>query len=117
FYRLRQSGGTKISSALELCHRLLLAHYPVADWNIYLFQFSDGENFEQDNRVALELLREQLLPMANLYCYGQVNDLHYRDTFIDALNRLDAPDNLVSTRIPDEEAIYQALKVFLGKGR
>ncbi|GIV76137.1 MAG: hypothetical protein KatS3mg050_0531 [Litorilinea sp.] len=117
FYRLRQSGGTKISSALELCHRLLLAHYPVADWNIYLFQFSDGENFEQDNRVALDLLREQLLPMANLYCYGQVNDLHYRDTFIDALNRLDAPDNLVSTRIPDEEAIYQALKVFLGKGR
>ncbi|MCX6049161.1 MAG: DUF444 family protein [Chloroflexi bacterium] len=117
FYHLRQSGGTKISSALQLCRELVQLHYAPSDWNIYLFQFSDGDNFSTDNEQALELLRNHLLPVANLYCYGQVDQRHYGDTFIDALERLDALENLVMTHIPNDDAIYDVIKIFLGKGK
>lgn len=117
FYHLRQSGGTKISSALQLCRELVQVHYAPSDWNIYLFQFSDGDNFSTDNEQALDLLRNHLLPVANLYCYGQVDQRHYGDTFIDALERLDALENLVMAHIPNDDAIYDVIKVFLGKGK
>ena len=117
FYRLHQSGGTKISSALQLCHQLIQMHYAPADWNIYLFQFSDGDNFTSDNEQALRLLHDHLLPAANLYCYGQVDQRHYGDTFIDALERLSPLENLVMSHIPNDDAIYDVIKLFLGKGR
>ncbi|MEZ4864054.1 MAG: DUF444 family protein [Caldilineaceae bacterium] len=117
FYRLRQGGGTKISSALQLCHALLQNHYSPELWNVYLFQFSDGDNFASDNLQCLQILRNQLLPMANLYCYGQVDERSYGDTFIETLGKLDQQENLVSTHIRNDDAVFDALKVFLGKGR
>ncbi|MEM7131751.1 MAG: DUF444 family protein [Chloroflexota bacterium] len=123
FYHLRQGGGTIISSALELCHRLIDNHYDPMQWNIYLFQFSDGDNRLSDNEKSVNLLRNQLLPMANLYCYGQVDDrtfYHHYTTFIDTCANAFAEagnDNVILARIPNDEAIYDAIKLFLGKGR
>lgn len=120
FYHLRQSGGTRISSALKLCHDLIYGRFSPAEWNIYLFQFSDGENLDSDNPVALELIHERLLPAANLFCYGQVNEYEYSvysGTFLDKLRRFDEAENLVARRIPSEDAIYDAIKGFLGKGK
>lgn len=120
FYHLRQSGGTMISSALRLCHQLIENQYDPAGWNIYLFQFSDGENWDSDNPKALNLLREHLLPAANLYCYGQVSEYRYSaydGAFINQLEHLNNADNMVRSRIPNEDAIHDALKTFLGKGK
>ncbi|MCB0141908.1 MAG: DUF444 family protein [Caldilineaceae bacterium] len=120
FYHLRQSGGTMISSALQLCRQLIQHNFDPQDWNIYLFQFSDGENWDTDNVTCLELLSEHLLPVANLYCYGQVNEYrhsNYDGAFINQLARLEEPAKLVTARIPNPDAIFDALKLFLGKGR
>src|SRR3954465_958785 len=40
FYHTRESGGTKISSAYELCEKLIGTRYPPDQWNIYAFHFS-----------------------------------------------------------------------------
>lgn len=117
FYRIRQGGGTKISSALTYCQKLVKALYNPDEWNIYLFQFSDGDNFGSDNESALSLLEQHLLPVANLYCYGQVDERRYGHTFIDTLDELDPHENLVTTHIRDDDAIFDALRLFLGKGR
>ncbi|MCB0063127.1 MAG: DUF444 family protein [Caldilineaceae bacterium] len=117
FYRIRQGGGTKISSALQFCHKMIDAIYDPAEWNIYLFQFSDGDNFGTDNDAALKLLDTHLLPIANLYCYGQVDERPYGTTFIDTLEELDPRENLITTHIRNDSAIYDALRLFLGKGR
>jgi len=117
FYRIRQGGGTKISSALIYCQKLIQALYNPDEWNIYLFQFSDGDNFGSDNDAALELLEEQLLPLANLYCYGQVDERRYGNTFIDSLDELEPYENLLMTHIRNDDAIFDALRLFLGKGR
>ncbi|MFQ5613473.1 MAG: DUF444 family protein [Anaerolineae bacterium] len=117
FYHLRQSGGTKISSALELCHQLIQNHYNPEDWNIYPFQFSDGENLYSDNERALQIIHDHLLPVSNLYAYGQVDVRHYDVGFIGILEALEDQENLVTASIPEEEAIFDAIKTFLGKGK
>jgi uncharacterized protein len=117
FYHLRQSGGTKISSALELCDQIIQNHYSPDDWNIYLFQFSDGENLYSDNDHAVQVIQGRLLPVSNLYCYGQVDVRHYDVGFLGVLEGIDDLDNLILASIPNDDAIYDAIKTFLGKGK
>jgi sporulation protein YhbH len=75
FFRLGESGGTKVSSAYELCRDLVRARYPFGTWNNYVIHFSDGDNWgEADNRRTLELLTEAILPEVNLFGYAEVRE-------------------------------------------
>ncbi len=118
FYHTRESGGTRISSAYTLCDRLVDERFPATDWNVYVFHFSDGDNWGEDNAICVELLSEKLLRKCNLFCYGQVESPYGSGQFIRELQRgLDERDNLAVAEIPDKDAIYDSIKVFLGKGR
>ncbi len=118
FYHTRESGGTRISSAYKVCTELIDQSFPVADWNIYCFQFSDGDNWGDDNRQAFDLLGEKLLPVSNLFCYGQVESPYGSGDFIDALRQeYSENETLVLSEIADKEGIYASIKTFLGKGK
>jgi len=119
FYHTRESGGTRISSAYKVCADLITRQFPPADWNIYCFQFSDGDNWGEDNAESLTVLREKLLPVANLFCYGQVESPYGSGEFIRSLEGAcgDQFDNLVLSEIEDKEGIYESIKLFLGKGK
>ncbi len=119
FFHLRESGGTKISSAYELADRLLDAQFPAEQWNIYLFHFSDGDNWGgDDTRRCLALLEERLLPKANLFCYGQVRSAYGSGQFIkDLRGRFGEHEKVVLSEIESREEIYDSIKAFLGKGR
>ena len=63
FFHTRESGGTLISSAYKLCQKIIETDYPPAEWNIYPFHFSDGDNWSgDDTRLCVELLENKLLP-------------------------------------------------------
>ncbi len=115
FYHVRENGGTRISSAYELCQQIMQRDYPAADWNLYAFHFSDGENYNaDDDQRCLHLLETQLLPQLNLFCYGQVQSIT-SESFKDNLERLH-DDKLATAEIDDDDDIYTAIKTFLGKG-
>ena len=119
FYSTRESGGTKISSAYKLCHEILERHYPAADWNVYPFHFSDGDNWGGgDTKECIRILREDILERVNQFAYGQVESPYGSGQFIKDLEKefQDVPA-LVSAPIKDREAIYGTIKEFLGKGR
>ncbi|MBI4229976.1 MAG: DUF444 family protein, partial [Planctomycetes bacterium] len=118
FFRLRESGGTKISSAYELVRSILAEHYVSRDWNLYILQFSDGDNWGADDtgRCA-EILQESLLPVCNLFAYGQVRSAYGSGQFLKDLKEKIQDERLVTAEIPDREHILDALKAFLGKGR
>ncbi|RYF06191.1 MAG: DUF444 family protein, partial [Deltaproteobacteria bacterium] len=118
FFHTRESGGTMISSAYKLCADIVDADYPTADWNIYPFHFSDGDNWSTDDtRVCLEILRKRLLPAANVFCYGQVESPYGSGQFIKDVDEAFAGDDKVLTsEIPDKEAIHRSITDFLGKG-
>ena len=119
FYHLRESGGTKISSAYDLARRLIEEEFSPADWNVYLFHFSDGDNWGGgDTEVCLKLLGDTLLPASNLFAYGQVESPYGSGQFIKDLEQnLGNAENLVTSRIASKDAIYGSIKEFLGKGR
>ena len=119
FYHTRESGGTRISSAYQVAMQLLDKSFPVADWNIYFFQFSDGDNWGEDNCQALQMLRDRLLPDANLFCYGQVESPYGSGEFIRSLETAFGGSNetLVLSEIEDKEAIYESIRTFLGQGK
>ena len=118
FFHLRESGGTKISSAYALAADLVGQHFPASEWNIYLFHFSDGDNWSgRDTEKCLSLLKERLLPDANLFCYGQVKSAYGSGQFKKDLDQaLSADTRVISAEILDREGILPAIKAFLGKG-
>jgi hypothetical protein len=119
FYRVRESGGTRISSAYELCAELIDKEYPPEEWNLYAFHFSDGDNWGGgDTDRCIEILRERLLPEVNLFGYGQVASPYGSGAFIKDLRKA-FPDEekLVLSEIDGKDGVYDSIKEFLGKGK
>ncbi len=119
FYRTRESGGTIISSAYKLCLEMLKSDYHSADWNIYPFHFSDGDNWSgSDTQECLKLLTEEILPRSNVFCYGQVESEYGSGQFLnDLLERFPSHERVITSKISSREAIYTSIKEFLGKGK
>jgi len=119
FFHTRESGGTMISSAYQLASEVIERDYPVSEWNIYPFHFSDGDNWSTDDTGhCMNLLRDKLLPASNMFAYGQVHSPYGSGQFIKDLREfLPNEEKLVLTEISEREAIVGGLKDFLGKGR
>jgi uncharacterized protein len=72
FFHARETGGTVVSSALELMQQIIAARYNPGEWNIYGAQASDGDNWHHDSGRCRELLAEKLLPLCRYFAYVQV---------------------------------------------
>ena len=72
FFHARETGGTVVSSALELMKRIVHERYPSNAWNIYGAQASDGDNWDSDSPKCSAILREDLLPLVRYFAYIQV---------------------------------------------
>ena len=118
FFHTRESGGTLISSAYKLCMKIIQEDYDPSEWNIYPFHFSDGDNWSSsDTKTCMALLKDQMLPAANQFCYGQVDSEYGSGQFIKDLEQQFGSEELVRlSRIPDREGIMDSIKDFLGKG-
>jgi sporulation protein YhbH len=118
FYRIREGGGTRISSAYHLCLELIKTHYDPAEWNLYCFHFSDGDNLSADNPRCLELLEQELLGKVNLFGYGQVRSAYGSGEFLGQVQGLAAGrEELVIAELRGREDLLEAIRAFLGKGR
>ena len=73
FFHSRETGGTVVSSALELMKTVVEARYPASEWNIYGAQASDGDNWPDDAQRCVELIN-QLLPLCQYYAYVEITD-------------------------------------------
>ncbi len=119
FFHTRESGGTKISSAYDLCWRLIERDFAPEEWNIYPFHFSDGDNWGGgDTDVAVGLMKDRLLPVSNQFSYGQVKSLYGTGQFIkDLREKLPEEESLVLSEINSKDDIYGSIREFLGGGR
>lgn len=119
FFRTRESGGTVISSAYNSCLKIMEERFPSTDWNLYLFQFSDGDNWSQgDTDKCVELLKDRLLPELNLFAYGQVESPYGSGQF---LHDIEGPfgddERVVLSVIEGKAGIPDAIREFLSTGR
>lgn len=123
FFNRVESGGTRVSSAFELVHRMLRDRYPAEDWSVYVLHVSDGDNFAADNQRTLELVR-RLGETCSLVGYLEVNphddhgrlrgDPSYR---LSGFYEQEAQgiDGFVFARAGDDRELWPALKRFFAK--
>ncbi len=119
FFHLRESGGTRISSAYELCLQVMRERYPQEQWNVYPFHYSDGDNWSaRDTERCVELLGTELLPRVNQFCYGQVRSAYGSGQFKKDLDlAFGADPRLVTTNVAERGEVMSAIRAFLGSGR
>jgi uncharacterized sporulation protein YeaH/YhbH (DUF444 family) len=65
-------GGTKVSSGLQMAKDIIEARHPPDIWNNYVFAFSDGENWGEDNKECIRLVKE-MLGLCRAIGYGEVD--------------------------------------------
>jgi uncharacterized protein len=74
FFNSRESGGTVVSSALHLLDKVIQERYATSDWNIYVAQASDGDNWDNDSVTCRELLVNKIMPLVQYYAYVEITD-------------------------------------------
>ena len=111
FFTSRETGGTIVSSALELMYKIISARYPSSQWNIYGAQASDGDNWDNDSPHCRELLSESLLPLTQYFAYieiteGEPQNLWYEYSKLEALH----PKDFAMRRIATVADIYPVFR-------
>lgn len=81
FFLSTQSGGTVVSTALEEMQRVIAQRYPSKDWNIYVAQASDGDNFASDSERCLRLLDGEIMRLCQYFAYVEIIDERESEIF------------------------------------
>jgi hypothetical protein len=74
FFHSRESGGTVVSSALHLLHKVMSERYGSGEWNSYVAQASDGDNWDNDSLQCKQLLINTIMPLVQYYTYVEITD-------------------------------------------
>jgi uncharacterized sporulation protein YeaH/YhbH (DUF444 family) len=118
FFHSAESGGTKVSSALEMTVHEIKEHFPLNLWNVYVAQASDGDNLESDSPRCRELLLSELLPMVQYMAYVEITTGEPQNLWVQYEQARAARPNLALGRIRDRSDIYPVLRdLFARKDR
>jgi uncharacterized sporulation protein YeaH/YhbH (DUF444 family) len=122
FFTQYTSGGTIVSTAVELAHEIIDKRYHPSSWNIYVFQCSDGDNFGTDNAKYLEevYLMKQICQLYG-YCeidpdktnFAQVYEHGGYQTLYDLLQPM-KDKKLQTAYVIKKEDVWKAFKTILG---
>jgi hypothetical protein len=74
FFHSRESGGTVVSSALHLLQKIISERYGSGEWNSYVAQASDGDNWDNDSVLCRQLLINTIMPAVQYYTYVEITD-------------------------------------------
>lgn len=72
FFHSRESGGTVVSSALNLMRDVIRERYAGGQWNIYGAQASDGDNWDNDSPICKDVLGNDILPWCQYFAYIEI---------------------------------------------
>ncbi len=76
-----QASGTTCSSAVKFIAKQFENRYPPEKWNIYIFYFSDGENWSDDNQIFIDTIKNEFTPnRVNFTGIVQVLSYFYQDS-------------------------------------
>ncbi len=76
FFNSKETGGTIVSSGLVLADNILKERYNQAEWNSYVAQASDGDNFASDLPTLHDILVNKILPVIKFYTYVEIAGMY-----------------------------------------
>jgi len=114
FYHTMESGGTRIASAYELARDMIKSEHPVADWNTYIFQYSDGDDWGGNgSSTACDVIAD-LIDHVNQISYCQVRE--EGDFMTSVTERFEKEEKVVITTAFQKDQILDAIKEFFTAG-
>ena len=122
FFNNRENGGTIVSSAFKLAKQIIDDRYSPNEWNIYLSQASDGDNWDNDNEELLDILSKDILPITQYFSYIQVGQKRHgyynSGNLLQEYEKLLATNkNIVTKHIEQQSDIYPVFReIFKTKG-
>ena len=72
FFSRGSSGGTLVSSGLELVYEIIQSRYHPSSWNVYTFQCSDGDNWPEDTDKVLSFV-DKIKDCSQFFGYAEIN--------------------------------------------
>ena len=120
FFRIHEStGGTVISTAFDKMKSLFQgesAKYRHQLWNIYVFYYGDGDNYNDDNALSMNLLNNDIIPYVNSFCYGHVSKQETKFMSMYKLMSTEKENEHVRfAQIPTRKQVLDGLRKFLGQ--
>ncbi|GAA0083930.1 sporulation protein YhbH [Clostridium sp. CTA-7] len=114
FFHKAESGGTYISSGLNLALDLIKEKYSPEMWNIYPIYASDGDNWSEDNERAMKSVKE-LCEISNMFGYAELLPSTYSTTMYYRFNKEIKYKNFISVIVKEKKDLWDALKIMLSK--
>jgi uncharacterized protein len=122
FFKISNGGGTMCSSAYQLALEHIEANHPATSYNNYVFAFSYGDNWGDDNEKCIQIVNE-LLTCCTAVGYGEIDtDSFYSSnsgfggwsTLHSEFKKNIDHKRFLTAAINKKEDIYECLKQFLG---
>ncbi|MBM6549682.1 YeaH/YhbH family protein [Marinomonas ostreistagni] len=111
FFYSRETGGTIVSSALKLMHKIVKERYSPDQWNIYAAQASDGDNWDDDSRICKQVLAEDLVDLVQYFTYIEITPRDHQSLWY-AYEEVQAahPDSFAMRHIVEVGDIYPVFR-------
>jgi uncharacterized protein len=116
FFYSRETGGTVVSSALKLMTEVIAARYSPSEWNIYGAQASDGDNWNDDSPVCVDVLKKGILPFVQYFSYVEITRRDPQALWLEYEKLAEGlPDRFAQRRIADMSDIYPVFRELFQK--
>lgn len=115
FFYARETGGTVVSSALELTYDIIRQRYPTSEWNLYAAQASDGDNWVDDSPVCRDLLLSKIMPCLQYYAYVEIAAEEPQNLWLEYERVKAAYGNFAMQRIKEPGDIYPVFRELFKK--
>ncbi|MBK1720185.1 YeaH/YhbH family protein [Thiocystis violacea] len=110
FFYSRETGGTVVSSALNLAYEVLKARYDSSLWNIYAAQASDGDNWDSDSNVCRDILIDKLMPLMRYYAYVEITPRQHQSLWYAYQEVMAAHPQFAMQEIDGADDIYPVFR-------
>ncbi len=117
FFYSRETGGTIVSTSLELVDEIIKDRYNPEQWNIFISQASDGDNWGKDSMLCQEILNNRLLRVTQYFAYVEIvrSAARTSDLWPYYEQIMNANENFQMMKITDVAEIYPVFQKLFEK--
>lgn len=110
FFYSQETGGTIVSSALNLMLDIIRDRYPSHLWNIYGAQASDGDNWSDDSPLCYSLLQNDILPLVRYFAYIEITTRSHQSLWENYEQLIGENANFAMQNIQTQADIYPVFR-------
>ena len=117
FFSRGSSGGTLVSSGLELVYEVIQSRYHPSLWNVYTFQCSDGDNWPEDTDKVLSMM-DKIKQCSQFVGYAEIDNTKqggwFEDSKLSKVYESKVDKNFKMGLIQNKEEIWPLFMKFFG---